>query len=144
MTSQHNVDPLLGSSMTFETINLEDGGTQHVSGSQSLLQLPKINKLPQRKRKSLAMGLKEEMGNMRETMETFVDVLKKKNCYDDIIWDRISTAIWIIEEMEEDTKVEALEIFSGEHAENLKRCFLRVPEHKRMGWLLRKLGQENQ
>lgn len=144
VSTQHNSDPLLGNFMSFESVNLEDDGGTPQSTPIVSAQATNVNKLPCRKRKSLASGLKEEMGNMRATMETFVDVLKEKNRYDDIIWDQISNAIFSIEEMEEDTKVEALEIFSGEHAENLKRCFLRVPEHKRMGWLLKKLANYNQ
>ncbi|KAF5182450.1 hypothetical protein FRX31_027963, partial [Thalictrum thalictroides] len=57
---------------------------------------------------------------MRGSIDGLVDVIKEKNHYEDIIWDQISNAIWEIEDMEEDIKVDTLELFSGDHIENLK------------------------
>ncbi|KAF5188164.1 hypothetical protein FRX31_022249 [Thalictrum thalictroides] len=139
-------DPLLNNSMRFEAVNLDDdGATQHTSVSPPLTQPKKANKLLPRKRKSMSMvaGLKEEVGNMRGSIDGLVDVIKEKNHYEDIIWDQISNAIWEIEDMEEDIKVDALELFSGDHVENLKRCFLRIPVHKRKDWLLKKINNSS-
>lgn len=147
VSPQEAFDSLLGKNRSFETetINLDDDNmTQQTPASSTVSQTAKPFKLPQRKRKTMAAGLKEEMGNMRGTMENFVDVMKEKNHYEDIIWDQISSAIFSIEDMDEDKKVTALELFSGERVDNLKRCFLRIPEHKRKEWILKRLGDSSE
>ncbi|KAF5198406.1 hypothetical protein FRX31_012007 [Thalictrum thalictroides] len=127
-------DPLLGNSIRFDYVNLDDDGpTQHTSIPPPLAQPKKANKLLPRKHKSMSIvvGFKKKVGNMCGSIDGLVDVIKEKNHYEDIIGDQISNAIWEIEDMEEDIKVDALELFSGDHVENLKRCFLRIPTHKR-------------
>ncbi|KAL5701359.1 hypothetical protein ACHQM5_026704 [Ranunculus cassubicifolius] len=136
MQTQTSHDPLLGNFMSFETVDLEEDG---LTQKDSVPALVKPKKLVQRKRKTMASGVKEEMGNMRSVIENFVQVMQNKNSHEDILWDQLSAAIFDIEDMDEDVKVEALDFFSGDRVENLKRCFLRIPMNKRKDWIMRKL-----
>ncbi|KAF9625655.1 hypothetical protein IFM89_025140 [Coptis chinensis] len=95
-----------------------------------------------RKRKRfLVPGWVEEMSKVRLEIGRVASAMECRNQIDDPLWDQCTRAIEAINDLDEDAKLAALEMFLG--SLDKRRMFISLKDSQRRTWILRKFGRSS-